>query len=498
MKHDNSEEKLNADDYMIAPFEDPDEAVKRNTVPHSREAEEAVVGAVFIDGELFFDLSQFLTNADFYIHRLKWIWTAFETLHKAKTPIDLLTVAVELERVGQLDEIGGPSFLTSLVNQVPHSLNAEAYGRIVEADGVRRKIINKANESAVLAYDKGATIEKVTEDVDAIWKDRPAPSKTTVVSAYEAGELLRASINNGTPMAVSTGLAVCDELFGGYPKKAVTMVVGDASTGKTAYLLQGCESLVFSGHTALYVTLEEPVERMVARRAFPQAGATRVSWRNNTLTPADIQNLNNSIDQYQHARPRLFLDDKARTIRQIERSVRQVHPELVVIDDLRHVRLDGKTGDKFSDTGLLIETMTRLKDIAIDEDCAVVVIHHITADEAGKLWPGQSKQAPTQNTPPSLDSITWAKDLRYTVDVWQALVLDYQAIITAEVVQMINWLMKDKEAARMQSVELYYDKKEQWFYDNKGIPQTVRSRINRIPQQPAQKVGAMPSHKPTP
>jgi replicative DNA helicase len=62
-------------------------------VPHSREAEEAVVGAVLINPEVYYDIAQFLAADDFYIHRNKWIWEAFVRLHEGRTPVDLLTLS---------------------------------------------------------------------------------------------------------------------------------------------------------------------------------------------------------------------------------------------------------------------------------------------------------------------------------------------------------------------------------------------------------------------
>src|SRR5574340_796966 len=96
------------------------------SVPHSREAEEAVVGAVLINPEVYYDIAQFLQADDFYIHRHKWIWEAFTSLHEQRIPIDLLTLTEELERKGQREEIGGRAFLPTVVNQVPSSLNAAA------------------------------------------------------------------------------------------------------------------------------------------------------------------------------------------------------------------------------------------------------------------------------------------------------------------------------------------------------------------------------------
>ena len=116
---------------------------------------------MLINPEAYYDVAQFLKADDFYIHRHRWIWEAFTRLHESRTPIDMLTVADDLERMGQLGEIGGPAFLTSLVNQVPTSLNAESYGKIVEAHSVRRKMITAANQIASIAYNTETSIEEV-------------------------------------------------------------------------------------------------------------------------------------------------------------------------------------------------------------------------------------------------------------------------------------------------------------------------------------------------
>src|SRR5512132_1102294 len=135
-------------------------------VPHSREAEEAVVGAVFINPEVYYDVAQFLTADDFYIHRNKWIWEAFTSLHEQRIPIDPLTVQDELERRGQLSEIGGPAYVTSLINQVPSSLNAESYGRIVEGYSIRRKMIQAANQIASVAYNERTSVDDVMDEAE--------------------------------------------------------------------------------------------------------------------------------------------------------------------------------------------------------------------------------------------------------------------------------------------------------------------------------------------
>ncbi len=75
-----------------------------------------------------------------------------QRLHERRVPIDFLTVSEELDQMGQLAEIGGSAYLTSLINNVPTSLHAESYGHIVEDTAIRRRMLNAANDIAKLAY----------------------------------------------------------------------------------------------------------------------------------------------------------------------------------------------------------------------------------------------------------------------------------------------------------------------------------------------------------
>jgi replicative DNA helicase len=130
-------------------------------VPHSREAEEAVLGAVLINPEAYYEVSQFLRPEDFYILRHRWLWESFMRLQERRAPIDFLTVVEELDQVGQLNEVGGPVYITTLINNVPSSLHAEAYGRIIEQTAIRRRMLEAANQIAKLAYQEENRLEAV-------------------------------------------------------------------------------------------------------------------------------------------------------------------------------------------------------------------------------------------------------------------------------------------------------------------------------------------------
>lgn len=473
------------DEPEFEPFEFVVAETDSTAIPRSREAEEAVLGSVFINPEIMDVLFDILQPIDFFVHRHAWIWEAMVYHFVERLPIDLLTISDYLDKQGQLEEAGGPAYLTSLVNQVPSSLNAESYARIVESYSIRRKIIDSANKLANLAYDLSKPLDKVIEDVDALLEKRPSSTVTTVQSARDAALELENRIEQGKPMAVPLGtLSVPNNDFGGFPIQAVTMFVGDFSSGKTALLLQACEELDLLGERPLYVTLEEPGWKMVSRRVFSNTGVDRVAFRRGLLTAGQKSVLKDEIKSYMQTHPRMAFDHQARTIQGIRRSVRQHRAKLVIVDDLLHVDSGKRNGE--NETMSLIRAMTQLKDIAIDENCAMVAIHHLNNEDSAKFSPSlQSSKKPVSNVPPSITNIPWASTLRFTVDMWLALMPDFQADITDDVVEMVLWVLKDKEGGRMKSeIHLWYSKIEQWWFDNQSksmMKTTARPVVGQMP-----------------
>src|SRR5688572_28950017 len=137
------------------------------SAPHAIEAEEAVLGCVLINPEAYFEVAPILHPDDFYLHKHRWIWEAFVGLHDQRLPIDIITVAEELERHNQLGEVGGSAYLTRLINSVPTSLHAEAYGRLVEQEALRRRLLEAATQVAKLAYEEGRDIAEVVNEAEA-------------------------------------------------------------------------------------------------------------------------------------------------------------------------------------------------------------------------------------------------------------------------------------------------------------------------------------------
>jgi len=332
-------------------------------IPHSREAEEAVIGAVLINPEVYYDVAQFLQAEDFYIHRLRWIWEAFTRLHEQRIPIDLLTVTEELDRMGQLGEIGGPAYLTALVNQVPSSLHAEAYGRVVEAHSLRRKMINAANQVASLAYTEENLIDTVLSEAEkAIFnvserrlKRDVQPVRQVMSEVYDRiDELAR---RDEEIFGVPTGFIDLDRLLSGLQASDLIIIAGRPGQGKTGFLLSVARNaaLIHKKHVAIF-SLEMSNEQVAQRLIAQETGIDSQRLRNGKLTDEDWPLFTHAIEVFSDTQ--IFLDDTpAITPLQLRTKCRRLHLEygldLIILDYLQLMGGDTRTENRVQEVSYI-------------------------------------------------------------------------------------------------------------------------------------------------
>ena len=314
-------------------------------IPHSREAEEAVIGAVLINPEVYYDVAQFLQPDDFYIHRLRWVWEAFTSLHESRIPVDLLTVSEELGRKDHLNEIGGPAFLTSLVNQVPTSLHAEAYGRVVESHSIRRKLLNAANSVATMAYDEETGIDDVMDDAEkaifSVSERRMThdvePIKKVMSNVYDTIDEL--SKRDDEVFGVPTGFTDLDKLLSGLNASDLLIVAGRPGQGKSGFLMSIARNaaVMHKKHVAIF-SLEMSNEQVAQRMISQETGIDAQRLRTGKLNDDEWPKFTHAIEMFSDTK--LFLDDTpAVTPLQLRTKCRRIHMEygldLVIIDYLQ-------------------------------------------------------------------------------------------------------------------------------------------------------------------
>jgi replicative DNA helicase len=314
-------------------------------VPHSQEAEEAVIGAVMINPEAYYDVAQFLQADDFYIHRHQWIWEAFTRLHERRIPIDLLTVSEELDQMGHLAEVGGPAYLTALINAVPTSLHAEAYGRRVEETAIRRRMLTAANDIAKLAYQENAPVDSVMDEAEkAIFGvsekrlTRDLQSIQQVLSDYY-DRIDQLANRDEETLGVPTGFIDLDRLLGGLQPSDLLIVAGRPGMGKTAFMLSAAKNAAqtHKKHVAIF-SLEMANEQLVQRLIAQETGIDSQRLRTGKLQEDEWPIFTHAIEVLSDTH--VFLDDTpGLTPLQLRTKCRRLHMEfqldLIVVDYLQ-------------------------------------------------------------------------------------------------------------------------------------------------------------------
>jgi replicative DNA helicase len=327
---------------MDTSFPTPDTASVSQVTPHNREAEEAVLGAVLINPEAYYDVASFLRADDFYIHRHRWVWEAFIRLQERRSPIDLLTVTDELDQQGQLAEVGGPAYLTGLINNVPTSMHAEAYGRIVEGNAIRRRMLAAANEIAKLAYQSESSVDTIMDEAERTVfgvserrTTRDLRKIQEVLSEYY--DRVDALATRGADtFGVPTGFTDLDRLLGGLQPSDLLIVAGRPGMGKTAFMLSAAKNAAqkFKKHVAIF-SLEMSSEQLVQRMISQETGIDSQRLRTGQLEGDEWALFAHAVEVLSDTV--IFLDDTpALTPMQLRTKCRRLHAEynldLVLVD----------------------------------------------------------------------------------------------------------------------------------------------------------------------
>jgi replicative DNA helicase len=143
-------------------------AVPLKGVPANIEAERAVLGALMIDPDAIIKVANFLRAKDFYRERHGRIYDAMASLNERREPLDFVTLTDELERREQLEEVGGPAYLTDLISSTPTAIYVDHYARIVERTAILRRLISAAGKIAELAYDESQDVDEVVDRAEQI------------------------------------------------------------------------------------------------------------------------------------------------------------------------------------------------------------------------------------------------------------------------------------------------------------------------------------------
>jgi replicative DNA helicase len=353
--------------------------------PQNTEAEEAVLGGLLIDPDAIIRVATILRPEDFYREKHAWIYDAIQILHERREPVDFLTVCDELERRGQLKEVGGAAFITSLINAVPTSIHVEHYARIVERTATRRRLLDAAGQIAALAYQEADDVEEVVDHAEQILfgvsERRIArelvPIKVVLSEYYDRIEYL--TRHKGEMIGIPTGFSDIDRLLGGLQRSDMVILAARPSVGKTSLALSIAHSATKKyGQRVAFFSLEMSDEQVVQRLISAETAIDSQRLRRGDIAEDEWGRFMKATSDLAET---LFYIDDTPSISALElrTKARRLHAEvgidLLVVDYLQLMRGDYRSENRVQE----ISTISRsLKALARELNVPVLALSQLS------------------------------------------------------------------------------------------------------------------------
>jgi replicative DNA helicase len=270
--------------------------------PHSREAEEALLGSLLMSDDDWFLVADKLTPEDFFIQRNGFVWAAMQRIKARKNgAIDNLTVVEELSKARDgvaddapthLDAIGGAIYITKLITNSLGSIYSEEYAGIIERASVRRRMLGAASEIAKLATKESADLDTdIAEAEKALFngvarrsKRNDARLKDVLVSHANRMHERASRAKDKQVYGVPSGFSELDTLLGGFEKGYLIYLAGRPGMGKTALMLNIALNAARTGARVGFFSMEMSKPRLVSRLIAMETGISTAKQRAGRLT----------------------------------------------------------------------------------------------------------------------------------------------------------------------------------------------------------------------
>jgi replicative DNA helicase len=325
-------------------------------LPQNIEAECGVLGSIIIDPEAIAQVAEFLQPDDFYRDTHRTIYATIIQLYEQREPADFITICDELESQNKLESIGGASYITSLVNQVPTSANVEYYARIVERTSVLRRLIHAAGQIAALGYeepDANIAMDKSEQLVFAITQRQTRTSFSPLKDLLSNYMVKLDSLHErrGSIVGVPTGFTDLDRLTGGLQRSDLIILAARPAVGKTSLCLSIAHnsSIHFNQSIAVF-SLEMSKEQLVQRLLSMEAGIDQQRLRTGWIEDGEWERIVYAMDALSQAK--IWIDDTAGiSTMEMRSKARRLQAEqgvdLIIVDYLQLMQssVSGKRND---------------------------------------------------------------------------------------------------------------------------------------------------------
>ncbi len=355
-------------------------------LPHNLEVERSVLGAILLDNGLINEAVQLLKKEDFYLGSHRLIFEHMLKLSEDSKAIDILTLKEELQKGGQLENVGGASYISSLIDGVPRLANIGFYAKIVQDKATLRKLIKQSTETINSCYDQQEEAAAILDLAEkAIFDLAEDNIRTGFVPLNELArrtlkKIELAANRRNMITGIPTGFKQFDDLTSGLQQSELIIVAARPSMGKTSFCLN------IATHAALVAkkcvgifSLEMSSDQLLLRMICSEAHIDAQKLRTGYLSKEEWKKMATTLNLL--SQEKIFIDDTAGiNLLEMRAKARRLKAEhgldLLVVDYLQ-LMSGGKS--RFENRNQEISTISRgLKGLAKELDIPLIALSQLS------------------------------------------------------------------------------------------------------------------------
>ncbi len=282
--------------------------------PQAIEVEEAVLGALMLERDAYVTVADFIDTASFYKEEHKKIFDAIKKLSGKEKPVDLLMVTQELKDRDQLEEIGGPAYITQLTRRVASAAHIEFHARIIAQKFIQRELIRVSTEIQTKSYDDTLDVDDLIDFSESALfqiaegniKKETVPIKPLLNEAIL--QIEKAKNQKEGLSGVPSGFTVIDRITSGWQRTDLIIIAARPSMGKTAFVLSMARNMAVNHNKSVALfSLEMSSIQLVTRLISAETELGSQKLKSGRLEDWEWEHLNRKISSLDKAP--IFIDD---------------------------------------------------------------------------------------------------------------------------------------------------------------------------------------------